>query len=58
MNRHFSLFIHLFQKKKKIVQIHLQGIKKEVVMTDEETRLSKVDRTEVEPTAHVSLIPM
>lgn len=32
--------------------------KKEVVMTDEETRLIKVDSTEVEPTTQVSLILM
>lgn len=55
MNRQFQcLFTHLLKKD----STNSFTGKKEVVMTDEETRLIKVDSTEVEPTAQVSLILM
>lgn len=50
MNYHNSLFVY------PVFLFSFAG-KKGVVMTDEGT-LIKFDGTEVEPTAHVSLIPM
>lgn len=51
-----SMFVYPFIKQKDSTN-SFTG-KKEVVMTDEETRLIKVDSTEVEPTTQVSLILM